>query len=618
MHPLPRSLEPLSGESLVSYLLRLGHRLDLSPLHLIRAAGWIKHGANPNHFPGSLLLDLPRPQAEAFARLTGQTTREASALTLAQWRDRYPPIARSLPGSGRMMRPDAWLYVGSPRFCPSCLAGDGTRVQQLHGGPWLKLWHLPIVFACTEHRIYLEAECPHCGQPHDTHGPLVQRANDHTLHPAQCRWTVNAAAPRRKSFACAGRLDHTDAGRDRPQPTADALRFQKSLRGRLKSPTRTTDASEYFTDLRLATALINATWPHGRDLLDADTAERIDANSRKLHDGPGGRRNQQVHDMPPRDPIACGALLMTADRLLSRDDLPDLISDLTRAAFGSPSSRTPWAVLYDRHKSDCSERLRQVAEPVTRTFPQVSGRRGTRGPLRSGYQPEHIPAFLEPEWHERYLASCAGSAVKSVRRAAAVRLVQWVMGGTYDDAAQFLGITPVQTHLLSTRETRHSARAGCNPLQFDRALRALASELQSTRQPLIDYRRRRQALHEWVLSIDAWNALVRELPPTRFQTRTLTGDRKRQDASVFIWTLVTRGEHLFAPRPLEAAQPTEIQQRWAARRYATWFQFSRPDPLRHYADLRRLLTNYAQRLARDIDSGAVQIINISTLGNHAQ
>ncbi|MGW8455894.1 TniQ family protein [Streptomyces niveus] len=620
MHPLPRSLEPLPGESLVSYMLRLGHRLGLSPLHLIRAAGWIKDGANPNHFPGSLLLDLPSPQIDALAQLTGQTAGEVSALTLAQWRDRYPPIARSLPDLGRLMRPDAWLYVGSPRFCPSCLAGDGTRVQQLHGGPWLKLWHMPIIFACTEHRTYLEAECPHCGQPHDTQGPLLQRANDHTLHPAQCRWTVNTAAPRRKSFACAGRLDHlTASARDQPQPTADIIRFQKYLRDRLESRTRTTDTSEYFTDLRLATALINATWPHSRDLLDADTAERIDANSRKMQDSPSRRNNQQVHDTPPRDPIACGALLMAADHLLSRDDLPDLISDLTRAAFGSPSSRTPWAVLYDRHKSDCSERLRQVAEPVTRTFPQVSGgRRGTRGPLRSGYQPEHIPAFLEPDWYQRYLARCAGSEVKSVRRAAAVRLVQWAKGGTYGDAAEFLGIAPVQTHLLTGRETRRSAWTRCNPLEVDNALRALASELQARRQPPIDYRRRRQALHEWVLSIDSWEALLNELPSVRTQTRTRTDDRKRQDASVFIWTLITRGEHLFAPRPLEAAQPTEIQQEWAARRNTAWFQFSRPDPLRHYTDLRRLLTNYAQRLARDIDSGAGQTINISTFGNHPQ
>ncbi|WP_078869203.1 MULTISPECIES: TniQ family protein [unclassified Streptomyces] len=605
MHPLPRSLEPLSGESLVSYLLRLGHRLGLSPLHLIRAADWVKQG-NPNHFPGSLLLDLPRPQAETFARLTGQTAREVSALTLAQWRDRYPPIARSLPGPGCLMRPDAWLYVGSPRFCPSCLAGDGTAVQQLHGGPWLKLWHLPIVFACTEHRIYLEAECPHCGQPHDAQGPLIQRANDHTLHSAQCRWTVDAQTPRRRSYACAGRLDHRTAlaRDDRPQPTVDVLRFQKSLRGRLKSPTRTTDAFEYFTDLRLATALISTTWPQGRHLLDTDTAERIDSNSQKLHVGPGGRRNPQARDTPPRDPIACGALLMAADRLLSRDDLPDLLSDLTRAGFDAPSSRTPWAVLYDKHKNDCSERLRQAAEPATRAFPRVNGRGGTPAPHRSGYQPEHIPAFLEPDWYQRYLASYAGSASKAVRRAAAVRLVQWAMGGTYDDAAEFLGITPVQTHLLTGRETRRSVRTGCNPLELDRALRALASELQSPRQPPVDYRRRRQALHEWVLSIDAWNALVRELPPTLTRFRTLTNDRKRQDSSVFIWTLVTRGEHLFAPRPLEAAQPAEIQQQWAGRRNTTWFQFSRPDPLGHYADLRHVLAKYAQRLAREIDSGA--------------
>ncbi|MET8531515.1 TniQ family protein [Streptomyces sp. NPDC005065] len=605
MHPLPRSLAALSGESLVSYLLRLGHRLGVSPLHLIRAAGWIKQ-ANPNHFPGSLLLDLPKPQAEALARLTEQTAREVSALTLTQWRDRYPPIARSMPGPGRLMRPDAWLYVGSPRFCPSCLAGDGTPAQQLHGGPWLKLWHLPVVFACAKHRIYLEAGCPHCGQPHDTQGPLIQRANDHTLHPAQCRWTVDAQTQRRKSYACAGRLDHRNAlaRGDRPQPTADILRFQQYLRGRLKSPTRTTDASEYFTDLRLATALISTTWPHGRHLLDADTAERIDSSSHQLHGGPGGKRNQQARDTPPRDPIACGALLMAADRLLRRDDLPDLLSDLTRAAFGNPSGRTPWAVLYDKHKNDCSERLRQAAEHATRAFPRVDGRGGTRAPLKSVYQAEHIPAFLEPDWYQRHLANCAGSETKAVRRAAAVRLVQWAMGGSYDNAAKFLGITPVQTHLLTGRETRRSVRRGCNPLELDRALRALASELQSPRQPPVDYRHRRQALHEWVLSVDAWSALVRELPPTLLQFRTLSDDRKRQDASVFIWTLVTRGEHLYAPRPLEAAQPTEIQRQWAVRRNTTWFQFSRPDPMRHYADLRQALARYAHQLARDIDSGA--------------
>lgn len=258
--------------------------------------------------------------------------------------------------------------------------------------------------------------------------PTSQRANDHTLHQAQCRWTVAAQTPRRKSFACAGRLDdRTAPARDRPQPTADILRFQRSLRDRLKSPTRTSDASEYFTDLRLATALISTTWPHSRDLLGAKAAERIDLNSQKPHDESGGWRNQQALDTPPRDPVVCGALLMAADRLLSRDDLPDLLSEITRTAFGRPSSRTPWAVLYDRHKNDCSERLRLAAEPATRALPRVNGRGGTRAPLRTGYQAEHIPAFLEPDRYRRHLADCAGSESKTVRRTAAVRLVQWAM-----------------------------------------------------------------------------------------------------------------------------------------------------------------------------------------------
>ncbi|MFF5937670.1 TniQ family protein [Streptomyces sp. NPDC012508] len=602
MHPLPRSLEPVAGESVISYLLRLGHRLDLSPLHLVRAAGWSNHDV-----PGSVLLDLSRPQAQAFARLTKQTAEEVSALTLTQWRDRYPPIARPMTSPGRL-RPDTWLYFGSPRFCPSCLAGDGTPTQQLHGGPWDKLWHLPVVFACVEHQTYLETDCPHCGRPHDRPGHLIQRANDHTLHPAQCRWTSDARMPKRKSYACAGRLDDRAAFADvgRPQPTAEILGFQQSLLFRLAPLTPAKDASEYFTDLRLAVALISTTWPHGCNLFDADTSEQIGSYSRNLHGDRSGRNyHQWVRDTPPRDPVACGVLLMAADRLLSRHDFPELLSDLTHAAFATsnqPRSRTPWVVVYDRHENNCSERLRQAANPVTRLFRRVP----TRAPLRSGYQPEHIPAFLEPGWYQRHLASAAGSASKIVRRTAAVRLVQWAMGGSLDDAAKFLGIPLIQTSSFSGRDARWPLRSGCNPVEFDKALRALASELHSPRQPLIDYRRRRHALHEWVISPDAWNALLQGLHRPLHATQIGLGDRKRQAASVYVWALITRGEHLFAPRPLEAAQPPEVRQQWARRRNTTWFQLTRPDPMSHYAEMRRILAEYAQQLTRDIDSGVEQ------------
>nr|BAJ19037.1 hypothetical protein [Streptomyces sp. SANK 62799] len=622
MHPLPRSLDPVSGESLVSYLLRLGHRLGLSPLHLIHAAGWTGH-ARPHNVPASALLELSRPQAEAFARLTKQTAGEVSALTLAQWRDRYPPIARSMPGPGQItkMRPDAWLFVSSPRFCPSCLAGDDTPAQHLHGGPWRKLWHLPVVFTCVEHQVYLEAGCPHCGQPRDTPWRLIQRDNDHTLHPTQCRWTIEAQAQKRKSRACGGRLDRRLAlpADDRLQPTAGVLHFQQSLLARLAPPTPATAASEYFTDLRLAAALISTIWPQGWHLFDTDTADRIDSYSRQLHGGAGGGRYQpRVRDTPSRDPATCGALLMAADRLLSRNDLPDLLSDFVLAAFKGRASRTPWAVLFDRHEDNCSEQLRQAAEPVTRVFRRANGCRGMRAPLRNDYRAEHIPAFLEQDWYQRHLAECAGSGSRIVRRTAAVRLVQWAMGGSQDDAATFLGIKPDQAHFTASSDTRRWLQAGCDPVELDRALRTLASELRAPHQPPIDYRRRRQALQEWKLSPDAWNALVSDLPQSRYSTFTDLGDRKRQAASVYVWTLVTRGEHTFAPRPLEAAQPDGVRQQWAARRSTTWFQLTRPDPMGHYAQLRKSLAEYAQQLARDIDSGAGPTQSIKHSDTHAQ
>ena len=160
MRPLPMSLEPITGESLASYLLRLAYRLSVPPLHLARITG-LASGPHHGHLDRKLLLDIAPPQAESFARLARVTTAEVTALTLSSWQDRYPPIARSISGRGRSSRSDSWVFITSPRFCPSCLAGDGTAAWRLHGGPWRKIWHLPVVFACVEHQEFLLDACPH-------------------------------------------------------------------------------------------------------------------------------------------------------------------------------------------------------------------------------------------------------------------------------------------------------------------------------------------------------------------------------------------------------------------------------------------------------------------------
>jgi len=56
--PLPRSLEPLKDESLLGYLLRLSHRLDLPPARLAERTGLV---SGPQGWTASsLVLDLPQ------------------------------------------------------------------------------------------------------------------------------------------------------------------------------------------------------------------------------------------------------------------------------------------------------------------------------------------------------------------------------------------------------------------------------------------------------------------------------------------------------------------------------------------------------------------------------
>lgn len=190
-----------------------------------------------------------------------------------------------------------------------------------------------------------------------------------------------------------------------------------------------------------------------------------------------------------------------------------------------------------------------------------------------------------------------------LRRTAAVRLVQWAIGGPLDEAAAYLGITPSLVRFRTNTDFKRWERAGRSPAEFERVLRELGAELRAPRRPLIDYQRRREALRDWSLPPDEWDALVSELPPLPGPIRPPVGDRKRQDASVYIWVQVTQGEHLFAPRPIEAEQPQDVQREWALRRNTTWYNLVRPNTFRHYADLRKLLAGYAQQLARGIDSG---------------
>ncbi|MFF4602356.1 TniQ family protein [Streptomyces sp. NPDC001339] len=607
MRPLPRSLDPLPGESLPGYLMRLAHRLDLAPVELARHTGLLpqdERGVGP--LSHRLLLGLAPQTLDAFAAATRLTRQEAAALTLADLHTRYPPLARSLersPTTGRH-RIDGWLLAGFPRYCPQCLAGDGSPNQQVHGGPWKKEWHLAVTFACPKHECFLQHQCPQCHKPGNrpAGGPLLIRTGARGLHPAQCRYPAPDSRRGANPRACGARLDVTP---NPIRPSPELLALQNDILAELDPALPGVETGHNLTDLRLMVGFVAAAWPESRHLVESHLVETVNAHFQTRKErAPGKLRGHHVNslDKAPADPVVCGTLIGVADELLFADNPRKRIVGLFDAAFRNSDSRNSWARLFARHEKSCSDQMREIMQPLIRTYPTVPGR-STLLLHSFGIAPHHIPAFLEPEWYERFIRPARlPFDDRLLRRSAAIHLVRGTAQCTDREAALILGI-PADKMPASINDDRFWIAHKEAPMDFRFAVFELAMHLRDTTAPRVDYQRRRDTLRNWVLPEDAWRTLTARLPKIHGKQPVLD-DRKRQLASILVWTHVTGGEHLFAPRPLEQAQPEHIRRAWAARRPTTWHQLSgRPDPGPHYAALRQLLTEYAGKLSQEIDGG---------------
>src|SRR5262245_56496913 len=119
----------------------------------------------------------------------------------------------------------------------------------------------------------------------------------------------------------------------------------------------------------------------------------------------------------------------------------------------------------------------------------------------------------------RHFTPIAGINPMLVRRTAVLRLVQMVAGGSLGEAAAFLEIASADTtwagkgRIYSGAGHVHTgAGQQPDPRGFEASLSASAGELDSPATPLVNYRRRRQALQAWVLDEETWTRLARRLP----------------------------------------------------------------------------------------------------------
>ncbi|MFC8793073.1 TniQ family protein [Streptomyces cinereoruber] len=332
----------MEDESIHGYLLRLAHRFGAAPLEIAVRTGLVVSGRGRNGIPVRLLHDLDEQRLGAFARATSLTHGEARGLLTASLGERYGPLNARLLAEfrtpARMAHNNRWILTKATRYCPRCLSGDGTEIEQRHGGPWRRSWRLPPVFACLRHQRPLLYGCLRCGQDINAArgGSLIARASEAGLHPARCRATLPGTRA-----VCGAGLASGEADRrpHAPSTVAALLRLQHYFDGLLDldGPREVGSfgwlipAAQYFVDLRAVSALIFMTWPRARKLADAEAlAALVDREAEQRHadfarsraEAEAGRRRQasRHYSDPPADPAVAGAVLGIAARLMSAAD----------------------------------------------------------------------------------------------------------------------------------------------------------------------------------------------------------------------------------------------------------------------------------------------------------
>ena len=417
---------------------------------------------------------IPAAALLAFTRMTRLTDSQAAQLGMASWRERYPvPVPDAADGSRRLNSQDR--LAPATRYCPDCLAGDGSAIQEASAAPGSRPGTFPSSSPAPCTSDCWSTAAPTAGavrglRPGAT-STLLPAMRAAGLHPAQCRAERTLGKGGRARPGCCGaRLNH--AGRRRPA-SPQIIALQDKILGILDSgspattlsaglptpPSATSptsgDRAAGLLDLarspepqpwrggiasaideHVALAPVAGRWPPGR-LGSAPAQVRLPPGRRRSQRRTGSYRGPHPRRNPRRGPRPATAV---------------------PPGQNQERERSYWGLRMSRSVAPCSEGLYAAYAPLfwgfTKSGSQPQGRRNAIiRPQRWG--PENIPAFLPQDWHDRYFTPIPGVSDRFTRRTVSLRLVQIVAGGSLGEAAGFLGI--------ASTDTPGSERAGSTP-----------------------------------------------------------------------------------------------------------------------------------------------------------
>jgi hypothetical protein len=157
LRPLPSRVAIADGEGLDGYLERLAAANDLSTAVL---RGYLGSAVRSDKPTWAFFMVKPDPRLiEAISRIGGIDRSALGNATLTRFGNGFPLFLDGLDPlrhhTFRRIVAQGWFPPYGSQVCPECLAHDGI---------WQLAWRLPLVTACTTHKVFLITECLGCGQ----------------------------------------------------------------------------------------------------------------------------------------------------------------------------------------------------------------------------------------------------------------------------------------------------------------------------------------------------------------------------------------------------------------------------------------------------------------------
>ncbi len=306
------SIEFTRREWLPSMFRRVGHALDSSAADIVTWCGLSAAPAGDRQRIGNLLTD---EIASAIQIGLGVDADTLSTMVMSH----LPEELEAFRVNGTFAQSKNWTRGGGTRYCPRCLLE--------RPGVFYTEWRLWWCFVCERHNAVLHDSCPACHQPIVEASPRETECRD----PSLC-WALLS-----ESDYCRHPLAQT--WREEPL-TADSpmLLAQRAISRHWRPGTYDSPDIPAATFRGAAIALLSA----GRHDTISNLSGIDESELRGLFD-----YSVRIGTSPPKEPLAMGALLGAAYRLIVDDELTGapIIRQLTydRSARTDKEAPAPWS-----------------------------------------------------------------------------------------------------------------------------------------------------------------------------------------------------------------------------------------------------------------------------------